>query len=73
MTSDPDPQTGNDGFLAYKDAGIDSAEVHIRGGTHEESAFIPGDTTVYLGLASLRGGDLVAWYTTAWMDRYVRL
>ncbi len=71
MTSDPDPQTGNDGFLAYKDAGIDSAEVHIRGGTHEESAFIPGNTTVYLGLASLRGGDLVAWYTTAWMDRYV--
>ncbi len=34
MTSDPDPQTGNDGFLAYKDAGVDSFEVHIRGGTH---------------------------------------
>jgi dienelactone hydrolase len=72
MTADPDPQTGNDGFIAYKDAGVDSFEFHIRGGTHEESAFIPGNTTGALGLASLRGSDLVAWYTTAWMDRYVR-
>jgi dienelactone hydrolase len=72
MTEDPDPQRGNEGFLAYKDAGVDSFELHIRGGTHEESAFIPGMTVPILGLASLRGGDLVAWYTSAWMDRYVR-
>jgi dienelactone hydrolase len=71
-TADPDPQTGNDGFLAYKQAGVDSMELHIRGGTHEESAFIPGDTEGYLGLASLRGGDFIAWYTTAWFDRYVK-
>ena len=71
-TADPGPQTGNDGFLAYKQAGVDSMEFHIRGGTHEESAFIPGDTTLALGLASLRGSDLVAWYTTAWFDRYVK-
>jgi dienelactone hydrolase len=71
-TSDPDPQTGNAGFLAYKQAGVDSMEFHIRGGTHEESAFIPGNTTGYLGLASLRGNDMIPWYTTAWFDRYVK-
>jgi dienelactone hydrolase len=71
-TSDPDPQTGNDGFLAYKQAGVDSMEFHIRGGTHEESAFIPGNTTGYLGLASLRGNDMIPWYTTAWFDRYIK-
>jgi hypothetical protein len=71
-TSDPDPQTGNDGFLAYKGAGIDSLQFHIRGGTHEESAFIPGMTVPVLGLASLRGGDLVAWYSTAWFDKEVK-
>jgi Ca2+-binding RTX toxin-like protein len=71
-TSDPDPQTGNDGFLAYKQAGIDSFQFHIRGGTHEESAFIPGMTVPVLGLATLRGGDLVAWYTTAWFDKEVK-
>ena len=71
-TADPDPQTGNAGFAAYKDAGVDSMQFHIRGGTHEESAFIPGMTTVALGLSSLRGTDMVAWYTTAWFDKYVK-
>ena len=47
-------------------------EFHIRGGTHEESAFIPGNTTGVLGLASLRGTDMIAWYTTAWFDKYVK-
>jgi len=70
--SDPDPQTGNDGFSAYKQAGVDALQFHIRGGTHEESAFIPGMTVPILGLASLRGSDLVAWYTTAWFDKQVK-
>jgi dienelactone hydrolase len=70
--SDPDPQTGNDGYIAYKQAGIDSFQFHIRGGTHEESAFIPGMTVPVLGLATLRGGDMVAWYTNAWFDKQVK-
>ena len=70
--SDPDPQAKNAGFLAYKDAGIDSMEFTIRGGTHEESAFIPGMTTGVLGLSTLRGGDMVAWYSTAWFDKHVK-
>ncbi len=71
-TADPDPQTGNSAFLAYKEAGVDSMQFHIRGGTHEESAFIPGMTIPPLGLSTLRGTDMVAWYTTAWFDKYVK-
>ena len=71
-TTDPDPQEKTAGFLAYKAAGIDSFEFVIRGGTHEESAFIPGMTVPVLGLASLRGSDLVAWYSTAWFDKEVK-
>ena len=40
----------------------------VRGGTHYEFSFIP---TPAFG-ATLRGIDLTAWYTTAWMDRYVK-
>ncbi len=71
--SDPDPQAANDGFLAYRDAGVDSMQINIRGGTHEESAFIPGSTLPYpLGSATLRGHDMVAWYTAAWFDKEVK-
>ncbi len=72
-TSDPDPLSHNDGFQAYKQAGVDSMQVNIRGGTHYEYSFIPGNTLAYpLGAASLRGEDVAAWYTTAWFDRYVK-
>ncbi len=71
---DPDPESRNGAFANYKAAGTDSAQVSIRGGCHEESAFIPGMVTgVYpLACGTLRGGDLVAWYTTAWFDKYVK-
>jgi dienelactone hydrolase len=74
FTSDPDPQGKNGAFLAYRDAGVDSGEVVIRGGCHEESAFLPvGLTGPYpIPCGTLRGGDLVAWYTTAWFDKYVK-
>jgi len=74
FTSDPNPQGKNDAFLAYRSARVDSAEVVIRGGCHEESAFIPGVVTgVYpLSCGTLRGNDLVAWYSTAWFDKYVK-
>jgi dienelactone hydrolase len=71
-TSDPDPQSKNQGFIAYKQAGVDSMQANIRGGTHYEFSFLAGNTLPYpLGTATLRGMDMVAWYTTAWLDRYV--
>jgi dienelactone hydrolase len=69
---DPDPQARNDGFLAYKAAGVDSMEVSIRGGTHYEFFFVAGETVPVFGLATLRGLHMTAWYTTAWLDRYVK-
>lgn len=67
-TSDPDPQGKNAGSLAYSQAGVDSGELTIRGGTHYEFSFIPNSGFP----ASLRGEDLVAWYTRAWLDKYVK-
>ena len=74
FTDDPDPDGKIAGFNAYREAGVDSGEIVIRGGCHEESAFIPvGLTGPYpIPCGTLRGGDVVAWYTTAWFDKYVK-
>ena len=54
--------------LAYSKAGVDTGQLNIRGGTHYEFSYIPN---AFFG-ATLRGIDLVAWYTGAWMERYVK-
>jgi alpha-beta hydrolase superfamily lysophospholipase len=73
FTSDPPRDAKNAAFAAYREAGIDSAEIMIRGGTHYEFSFLPGLTVpLPLGAATLRGIDMVAWYTIAWFDRYVK-
>ncbi|MGH3242417.1 MAG: hypothetical protein ACRDNL_18720, partial [Spirillospora sp.] len=72
-TSDPNPQGKSAGFESYRAAGVDSMQVQIRGGTHYEFSFLPGTVTTYpFGTATLRGMDLVAWYTVAWLDKYVK-
>ncbi|WP_143038706.1 alpha/beta hydrolase family protein [Thermoleophilum album] len=68
FTSDPDPEARNRAFAAYKQAGVDAMQVNIRGGTHYESSYIPDPAFP----ATLRGIDLVDWYTLAWFDRYVK-
>jgi hypothetical protein len=67
-TSDPDPLAKSTASLAYSDAGVDTGELIIRGGTHYEFSFIPN---IAFG-GTLRGADQVAWYTTAWFDKYVK-
>jgi dienelactone hydrolase len=67
-TSDPDPLAKSTQSLAYSQAGVDTGEIIIRGGTHYEFSWIPN---VGFG-ATLRGADAVAWYTTAWFDKYVK-
>jgi len=71
---DPGPNQKSQAFRSYRDADVDSGELVIRGGCHEESAFLPvGLTGPYpIPCGSLRGGDLIAWYTTAWLDKYVK-
>jgi dienelactone hydrolase len=64
----PEPQAKSSESLAYSQAGVDSGEIVIRGGSHLDFSFIPNQA---FG-ASLRGPDEVAWYTSAWFDKYVR-
>jgi pimeloyl-ACP methyl ester carboxylesterase len=68
FSSDPDPQGLADAFHTYAAAGIDTAEITIRGGTHLEYADIPNPAFT----ATLRGIDLAAWYTLAWLDKELK-
>lgn len=67
-TSDPDPNAKVAASDKLSDAGIDTGELVIRGGTHYEFSYIPNPG---FG-ATRRGMDLVAWYTLAWMDKEVK-
>jgi dienelactone hydrolase len=67
-TSLPNPLGKSKESLAYTAAGVDSGEIIIRGGSHLDFSFIPNQA---FG-ASLRGADEIAWYTTAWFDRYLK-
>ncbi len=62
----PDPKSGLGSFEAWKKAGLDSAVIVIRGGTHLEFSLVP-----YHGPATRYGPHLAAYYTAAWMDRFV--
>jgi pimeloyl-ACP methyl ester carboxylesterase len=54
--------------LVYSKHHVDTGEIVIRGGSHLDFSFIPNNG---FG-ASLRGADLVTWYTDAWFDYYVK-
>jgi dienelactone hydrolase len=72
-TADPNPEGKNNAFNAYREAGVDSMQVNVRGGTHYEFSFLPGNTFNYpFGTATLRGMHMVNWYTAAWFDKYVK-
>jgi dienelactone hydrolase len=67
-TSLPDPTLKEQESKVYSQAGVDSGEIVIRGGSHLDFSFIPNQA---FG-ASLRGPDITDWYTTAWFDKYLR-
>jgi len=67
-TSQPDASAKTTESFAYSQAGVDTGELIIRGGSHLDFSFIPN---IAFG-ASLRGADMIAWYTTAWFDKYVK-
>ena len=68
FTSDPDPLAKSKASLAASKAGVDTGQLNIRGGTHYEFSYIPNPA---FG-ATRRGIDMTAWYTVAWMDKYLR-
>jgi len=67
-TAQPDPEAKTAQSVKYSDAGVDSGELIIRGGSHLDFSFVPNPA---LG-ASLRGPDMIDWYTSAWFDKYVK-
>jgi hypothetical protein len=67
-TSQPDPSAKTRESFAYSAAGVDTGELIIRGGSHLDFSFIPNAA---FG-ASLRGADMITWYTTDWFDKYVK-
>ncbi|MCW3031770.1 MAG: hypothetical protein JWM60_115 [Solirubrobacterales bacterium] len=64
----PESLAKSSASLAYSRAGVDSGQIIIRGGSHLDFSFIPNQA---FG-ASLRGPDLIDWYTSAWFDKYVK-
>ncbi len=64
----PNPNGKSTWSLNYSKAGVDTGEIIIRGGSHLDFSFIPNQA---FG-ASLRGPDMIDWYTTAWFDKYLK-
>jgi dienelactone hydrolase len=67
-TSLPNPLAKSTESLIYSQHHVDTGEIIIRGGSHLDFDYIPNSAFP----ASLRGPDLIDWYTTAWFDRYVK-
>ena len=67
-TSLPDPRAKTQESYTYSQAGVDSGEIVIRGGSHLDFSWIPNQA---FG-ASLRGPDIIDWYTRAWFDKYLK-
>jgi hypothetical protein len=74
-TSKPDANGKSSESYAYSRAGVDTGELIIRGGSHLDFSFIPFPPTYTSGPpfgATLRGADMIDWYTTAWFDKYLK-
>ena len=63
----PDPASALGTFNHWRKAGLDAEIIVIRGGTHLDFSLVP-----YHGPATRYGPHLAAYYTAAWMDRFVR-
>ena len=67
-TSPLDPQAANAASRGFSEADVPTGQINTRAGTHFESAMIPNGGFP----ATLRGINQYAWYTVAWMDRWVK-
>jgi dienelactone hydrolase len=74
-TSEPDPTAKSTWSFNYSKAGVDSGELIIRGGSHLDFSFIPFPPAYSPAPpfgATLRGADMIDWYTSAWFDKYLK-
>jgi dienelactone hydrolase len=63
--SAPDPKTSLGGYNLWNGAGLDVYVYVVRGGTHIEWSQVPYTS------ATTYGASMNAYYTVAWMDRWV--
>jgi hypothetical protein len=66
--SRPDPESKKLAFDKWRDAGIDTFQLATRAATHLEWSFVP---MLPFG-ASTWGNAIVAYYTLAWFDKYLK-
>lgn len=64
----PEPLAKSQSSVTYSAAGVDSGNIVIRGGTHLDF----NDEPIGFTPTTLRGLDIVAWYTTAWFAKYLQ-
>jgi hypothetical protein len=62
----PDPTAHLGALDAWTKAGLDNYAFSVRGGTHLEWSYIP-----FISLATSYGRHQIAYYTLAWMDRWL--
>ena len=61
----PDPNSSLAGYTLWQDAGLDAYMYVVRGGTHIEWSQVPYTS------ATLYGAPMNAYYSLAWMDRWL--
>jgi hypothetical protein len=66
--SRPDPESKKGAFNKWRAAGLDTMQVATRAATHLEWSYVPGLPLA----ASSWGNAIVAHYTLAWFDKYLR-
>ncbi len=67
--SPPDPEGQNDGFHLWREAGVPSYQIHVRGGAHYEWSYLPTFPST-----SWRdwGNPMVEHHSLAWLDRWLK-
>jgi dienelactone hydrolase len=74
-TSQPNPRAKSTESFAYSRAHVATGELIIRGGSHLDFSFIPFPPAYMPNPpfgATLRGADMITWYTSAWFDKYLK-
>jgi hypothetical protein len=68
-TSPPDPEAKLGGFQSWRDAGVSTYQLNVRGGTHYEWARVPTFPTTDW---ESWGNELADHFSLAWLDRWLK-
>lgn len=68
FTSPPNPEARNAGFNKWKEAGVPTYQVNVRGGSHYEWSLLPGFPTSSWDW----GNPMAEHYSLAWLDRWLK-